>query len=91
MEKIITISSVIIMIIAAFMLLDIVYKKIVHKIFNSEVIIKYASLLIIGSLFYKLPNSFGLLAFLFFLLLILLTKMFLLTNKLINQNKFNQK
>ncbi len=85
METIIMLSSAITMLFAAFMLLDIAYNKIKNKIFNKEDLIKNTSIFAIGYLFYSLPNQFGCIVLLFLLLMLFLTKIILLTNKLSKQ------
>ena len=85
MEKIITITSIVTIFIAIFMLADIAYNKIMRKIFVKENLLKYTTLLFIGFLFYKLPNQLGGMAFLFLLLSILLIKMHFVTKKLTKQ------
>jgi hypothetical protein len=85
METIITMSSAITMLVAAFMLLDIAYHKIKNKNFNKENLIKCTSIFAVGYLFYNLPNQFGFVVLLFLLLMLFLTKMIFLTNKLSKQ------
>jgi hypothetical protein len=85
MEKIIIVSSIITMLISAFMLLDMVYNNIMHKKINRDSVIKYTLLFVVGFLFYKLPNPLGFLTLLFLLLFLFLTRMILLINKLSKQ------
>ncbi len=85
METIITVSSIMTMIISAFMLVDIAYNKIKYNYLNSEGLVKYATLFTTGYLFYKLPNHLGFIVLMFLLLFLFLVRMIFLTNKLSKQ------